>query len=47
VWVRVRLGSPVLFSQERPGLGGRRFRMLKFRSMTNERNAKGELLPDD
>ena len=45
-WVRLGLGSPVLFSQERPGLGGRCFRMLKFRSMTDERDEKGTLLPD-
>ena len=47
VWVRVRLGSPVLFSQDRLGLGDRGFRMLKFRSMTDERDEKGELLPDN
>jgi lipopolysaccharide/colanic/teichoic acid biosynthesis glycosyltransferase len=41
-----RLGSPVLFSQERPGLNGKPFRMYKFRSMTQARDASGELLPD-
>jgi lipopolysaccharide/colanic/teichoic acid biosynthesis glycosyltransferase len=44
--VRVRLGSPVLFVQERPGLRGQPFRMLKFRSMTDARDANGQLLPD-
>ncbi len=45
--VRVRLGSPVLFVQERPGKGGRLFRMRKFRTMTDERGPDGELLPDE
>lgn len=45
-WVRLRIGSPVLFFQERPGLRGRSFRMFKFRSMTDERDASGALLPD-
>ena len=44
--VRCKLGSPVLFRQVRPGLHGRPFMMVKFRSMTNERGADGELLPD-
>jgi lipopolysaccharide/colanic/teichoic acid biosynthesis glycosyltransferase len=44
--VRMRLGSPVLFSQERPGLAGQTFRMLKFRSMTDARDVDGVLLPD-
>ena len=39
-------GWPVLFAQTRPGLNGRPFRMLKFRSMSNRRNARGELLSD-
>ncbi|MBB5045191.1 sugar transferase [Shinella fusca] len=46
VLVRVNLGSPVFFSQVRPGLGARPFRLVKFRSMTDARNASGELLPD-
>lgn len=46
VLVRLRLGSPILFRQERPGLLGRIFRMTKFRSMTDERDAAGNLLPD-
>lgn len=45
--VRLRLGSPVLFTQERPGLGGRPFRLMKFRTMTDARDAAGELLPDE
>lgn len=44
--VRMRLGSPVLFRQERPGLGGKPFRLVKFRSMTDGRDAGGRLLPD-
>lgn len=45
--VRLRLGSPVLFAQERPGLHGRPFRLLKFRTLTNEVDADGALLPDE
>jgi sugar transferase EpsL len=44
--VRRRIGSPVLFRQERPGLAGRIYRMSKFRSMTEERGSDGLLLPD-
>lgn len=44
--VRWKLGSPVLFRQVRPGLHGRPFMMVKFRTMTDERGADGELLPD-
>ena len=44
--VRLRLGGPVLFHQIRPGLHGMPFRMVKFRSMTDERGPDGELLPD-
>lgn len=46
VMVRMKLGSPILFTQVRPGLGGRPFRMIKFRTMTNARALDGELLPD-
>jgi lipopolysaccharide/colanic/teichoic acid biosynthesis glycosyltransferase len=47
VWqVRRKLGSPVLFTQVRPGLHGKPFRMVKFRTMTDERDASGILLPD-
>ena len=45
--VRCTMGRPVFFVQERPGLGGRPFRMYKFRSMTEERDAAGNLLPDE
>jgi lipopolysaccharide/colanic/teichoic acid biosynthesis glycosyltransferase len=44
--LRRKLGSPVLFSQVRPGLHGRPFRMVKFRTMTDARDASGALLPD-
>ena len=44
--VRSRLGSPVFFTQVRPGLNGKPFRMVKFRSMTDGRSPDGELLPD-
>jgi lipopolysaccharide/colanic/teichoic acid biosynthesis glycosyltransferase len=44
--VRVKIGSPVLFAQLRPGLRGKPFRLVKFRSMTDARDAKGVLLPD-
>ena len=44
--VRTKLGAPVLFRQERPGLYGRPFTVCKFRTMTNARDAQGHLLPD-
>lgn len=44
--VRSRLGSPVFFTQVRPGLNGAPFRMVKFRSMTDVRSPDGDLLPD-
>ncbi len=44
--VRVKLGSPVLFRQVRPGLHGNPFTIYKFRTMTDERDADGNLLPD-
>lgn len=46
ILVRVMLGSPVLFKQQRPGLNGKIFMMYKFRTMTDERDETGELLPD-
>lgn len=46
VLVRIKLGKPVLFKQERPGLGGEIFTMLKYRTMTDQRDDNGELLPD-
>ncbi len=45
--VRIKLGSPVLFTQLRPGKGERIFKMYKFRTMTEEKDEKGELLPDE
>lgn len=45
--VRLKLGSPVVFSQVRPGLGGKPFRMYKFRTMTDARDDHGQLLPDE
>lgn len=47
VLVRVTMGKPVLFRQTRPGLHGQPFVMLKFRTMTNQRDANGELLSDE
>ena len=46
VLVRWHLGSPILFTQTRPGVGGQPFRMHKFRTMTDARDASGTLLPD-
>lgn len=45
--VAIALGRPVLFSQARPGLGGRPFRLLKFRTMNDGRDSSGRLLADD
>ena len=45
--VRWKLGSPVIFSQERPGKDGEIFRIHKFRTMTDKRAENGELLPDE
>lgn len=47
VLVAVKLGRPVLFTQKRPGYHEQIFQMYKFRSMTDERDEKGELLPDE
>ena len=47
VLVRVKLGSPILFKQDRPGKNGKIFKLYKFRTMTDERDENGELLPDD
>lgn len=47
ILVRVKLGSPVLFTQERPGRDGKIFKLYKFRTMIDARDEKGELLPDD
>lgn len=45
--VRINMGSPVVFTQERPGLGGEIFKIRKFRTMTDARDSEGNLLPDD
>ena len=46
ILVKTKLGSPVIFVQERAGYKGRTFRLTKFRTMTDERDENGELLPD-
>ena len=45
--VRLKMGSPVFFTQVRPGKEGKPFKMIKFRTMTNERGEEGNLLPDN
>ena len=47
VLVRVKLGSPVIFKQERPGLHGKIFTLYKFRTMTDAKDRNGNLLPDE
>lgn len=47
ILVRVKLGSPVIFKQERPGRNGKIFKLYKFRTMTDAKDENGELLPDD
>lgn len=47
ILVRCKLGSPVIFRQERPGKDGKIFKLYKFRSMTDARDENGNLLPDD
>jgi sugar transferase EpsL len=47
ILVLVKHGSPVVFCQTRPGLNGKPFKMIKFRTMTNQKDANGELLADD
>lgn len=47
ILVRIKLGGPVLFSQNRPGKDEKIFKMYKFRTMTDERDTNGELLPDN
>lgn len=47
ILVKIKLGSPVLFTQERPGLNEKIFKMYKFRTMTSKTDEHGNLLPDD
>lgn len=47
ILVRIKLGSPVLFTQERPGKNGKVFRIYKFRTMTDAKDINGKLLPDE
>ena len=47
ILVRIKLGSPVLFTQDRPGLNGKVFKLYKFRTMTDETDENGELLSDE
>jgi lipopolysaccharide/colanic/teichoic acid biosynthesis glycosyltransferase len=45
--ILIKIGSPILFIQQRPGLNSKIFGIYKFRTMTNEKDEKGELLPDE
>lgn len=47
ILVRVKLGSPIIFKQARPGKNEKIFNLYKFRSMTDERDSEGNLLPDE
>ena len=47
VLIRLKLGSPILFTQERPGLNGNVFKMMKFRTMLDAKDKQGNLLPDN
>lgn len=47
ILVRTKLGSPVIFKQERPGLNGKVFMLYKFRTMNDKKDAQGNLLPDE
>ncbi|NMR26817.1 sugar transferase [Pseudoalteromonas sp. NEC-BIFX-2020_015] len=47
VLIRFKLGSPILFTQDRPGLNGKIFKMMKFRTMLDGKDRQGNLLPDN
>jgi lipopolysaccharide/colanic/teichoic acid biosynthesis glycosyltransferase len=47
ILVRIKLGTPILFTQDRPGLNGKIFKMYKFRTMSNAKDENGNLLPDE
>lgn len=47
IFIRTKLGSPILFTQDRPGLNGKVFKMMKFRTMLDGNDKHGNLLPDD
>lgn len=47
ILVRFKLGTPVFFTQERTGMHQKKFKLIKFRSMTNEKDGNGNLLPDE
>ena len=47
ILVRTKLGSPVIFKQERPGMNGKVFMLYKFHTMTDKKDAQGNLLPDE
>ena len=47
VTIAIKLGRPIMFQQQRPGVNGQPFQLKKFRSMTDETDANGDLLPDD
>ncbi|MEM6509417.1 MAG: sugar transferase, partial [Pseudomonadota bacterium] len=47
ILIRFKLGSPILFTQNRPGLNGDIFKMMKFRTMLDAKDKQGNLLPDD
>lgn len=47
ILVRIKLGSPIIFKQERPGLNEKIFTLYKFRTMTDEKDENGKLLPDE
>ena len=47
ILVRIKMGSPIVFCQQRPGLNSKIFKMYKFRTMTNKKDKDGNLLPDE